>query len=158
VRKYARPAFLNGICDQEKYERWLRRAAKRHVKRDRTRGNRLASAELYRLAIHRAASGGGEFDSYTGERLDWSLICTYNNAEAKAKRRKYKALFALLPSVDHVGDGTGPADFKVCAWRTNDAKNDLSFNEFLELCRRVCKFAGKGETVAKYVARIASDA
>jgi len=43
----------------------------------------------------------------------------------------------MLPSVDHIGDGKGPADFKICAWRTNDAKNDLSYDEFLELCRKV---------------------
>ena len=40
------------------------------------------------------------------------------NEEFKAKRRHYKAALALLPSVDHVGDGLGEADFKICGWRT----------------------------------------
>jgi hypothetical protein len=139
--RYALPEFLAGICDQVKYERWLRGAAARHAKRDRARGNAAATRESYRIAIHKAVLAAGEFDAYTGEPLDWSLICQYDNAEAKAKRSKYKAQFALLPSVDHVGDGTGPADFKVCAWRTNDAKNDLPYEGFLDLCQRVCAFA-----------------
>ena len=49
----------------------------------------------------------------------------------------------MLPSVDHVGDGKGAANFKICAWRTNDAKNDLSYEEFLELCRKVIAAANK---------------
>jgi hypothetical protein len=57
--------------------------------------------------------------------------------------REYKARFALLPSVDHVADGTGPADFRMCAWRTNDAKSDLSYQEFLDLCRKVVTAANK---------------
>src|SRR5688500_15586131 len=107
MRRYALPPFLAGICDQQRYERWLRRATGRQIKRDRKRGNVVATPESYRMAIHKAVLDDGEADAYTGERLDWSLICTYDNAEAKAGRRKYKSLFALLPSVDHVGDGTG---------------------------------------------------
>jgi hypothetical protein len=144
MKRYVLPAFLNGVCDQIKYETWLRRAASRQIKRDRKRGNIVATPESYRLAIHKAVLDGGEFDAYTGEALDWSLICKYDNAEAKAGKRKYKNLFALLPSVDHVGDGTGLADFKICAWRTNDAKHDLTYVEFLALCEKVCDFARAG--------------
>jgi hypothetical protein len=75
-------------------------------------------------------------DEYTGEQLAWNLISTYNNDESKQGRRAYKARFALLPTVDHVGDGTGAADFKICGWRTNDAKGDLSLEEFVALCSR----------------------
>jgi hypothetical protein len=35
------------------------------------------------------------------------------------------------------GLGLGPADFVICSWRINDAKNDLDFNEFRELCAAV---------------------
>jgi hypothetical protein len=48
-----------------------------------------------------------------------------------------------LPTVDHVNDGLGPADFRICAWRTNDAKNDQSLDEFVALCRRVIDYQGK---------------
>ncbi len=46
----------------------------------------------------------------------------------------------MLPSVDHVDDGMGEPNFKICAWQTNDAKNDLSYLEFLELCRKVVQY------------------
>ena len=49
----------------------------------------------------------------------------------------YKAGFAMLPTVDHVARPDGRWDFVICAWRTNDAKNDLSHYEFIDLCRRV---------------------
>jgi hypothetical protein len=86
-------------------------------------------------------------DAYTGEVLDWHLISKYDNDVAKKGRSKYKALFGLLPTVDHVGDVTGPANFKICAWRTNYAKNDLSLAEFVSLCRRVVA-TNPPETVA----------
>jgi hypothetical protein len=76
-------------------------------------------------------------DHYTDEALDWSLLSKYDNATSRQQRRAYKASFALLPTVDHVGDGLGPANFKICGWRTNDAKHDLTHEAFVELCRLV---------------------
>jgi len=116
---------------QDAYQKWLPGRAVAHVTRDKGRGNTTATNELYKMAIHRAVQCSGGFDFYTGEQLDWSLLCKYSNEESKAQGRHYKARFALLPSVDHVGDGLGAADFKICAWRTNDAKNDLSHNDFV---------------------------
>ena len=138
-RKYATPGFLRGIVDQVVYGRWLHRKAVAHVRRDRKRGNPAATIEGYKIAIHKAVIESGGNDPYTGEALDWSLLSTYDNDESKKHGRRYKAKFALLPTADHVGDGTGPAIFKICAWRTNDAKNDLNLGEFVELCRKVVK-------------------
>jgi hypothetical protein len=143
-RKYQCPDFLSSRVTQESYERWLRGRAAAHVKRDRGRGNTTATNEAYKIAIHRAVSHSGGQDHYTGEELDWSLLGRYSNEESKANGRRYKATLALLPSVDHVGDGLGEADFKVCAWRTNDAKNDLSHDEFVALCRRVVAHHERG--------------
>lgn len=141
-RLYELPQFLRGTCSRDQYVRWLQRKAAAHVKRDRGRGNRTARVSEYKRAIHRAVLDGGETDSYTGERLDWSLISTYSNEEAKRRGRAYKKEFALLPTVDHLGDGTGNPDFVICGWRTNDAKHDLDLEEFLALCRRVLKHSG----------------
>jgi hypothetical protein len=69
------------------------------------------------------------------------LLSKYYNAASRQYGLAYKKKFALLPSVDHVRDGKGPADFKICAWRTNDSKNDLSSEELLELCEKVMKAA-----------------
>jgi hypothetical protein len=119
------------------------------VRRDRKRGNTKATNAAYKVAIHRAVQCCGGHDHYTGEHLDWSLLSKYRNAESKAQGRRYKATLALLPSADHVGDGLGEADFKICAWRTNNAKNDLSHDDFVALCRRVVAHFDTGAVAAK---------
>jgi hypothetical protein len=141
-RKYELPAFLVGTVTQAQYGRWLQRKAEAHVKRDRKRGNPSATNQEYKIEIHRAVIESEGRDFYTGESLDWSLISTYENEQSKSDGRRYKASFAILPTVDHVNDGTGPADFKICGWRTNDAKHDLTLLEFLELCEKVIRHSG----------------
>lgn len=140
TRKYELPEFLRGVVSQADYERWLHRKARAHVKRDRKRGNKSATGAEYRAAIHKAVTTCGGRDVYTGEPLAWHLISKYTNDESKNGRRKYKAGFAQLPTVDHVADGLGPADFAICGWRTNDAKGDLSLAEFIELCTTIVRF------------------
>ena len=141
--KYQIPDFLASTLSQKAYERWLRRRAVAHVRRDKKRGNITANAEIYRVAIHLAVCNCGGSDHYTGEPLEWSLISSYNNSESKEHARKYKAKYALLPTVDHIGDGLGEANFVICAWRTNDAKNDLSHEDFVALCRRVLEHSNR---------------
>lgn len=97
------------------------------------------------LSIHAAVVEGRGRDAYTGEELRWDLLSTYDNLKSSEGRRSYKASFALKPTVDHVGDGTGPANFVICAWRTNQAKSDLSLEDFLDLCRRVVSFQEQRE-------------
>lgn len=136
-RKYELPEFLTGTVTQAQYERWLHRKAVAHVRRDRKRGNQSATIAEYKIEIHRAVIESKGQDCYTGENLDWSLISTYENERSKSGGRRYKATFALLPTVDHVSDGRGPPEFKICSWRTNDAKHDLTLPEFLEVCEKV---------------------
>jgi hypothetical protein len=137
ARKYALPEFLSATLTHATYEKWLHGRATAHARRDRKHGNATATNEGYKVAIHRAVIHSGGRDHYTNEALDWSLVGKYSNAESKANRRRYKAQLALLPTIDHVGDGLREADFKVCAWRTNDAKSDLPNEEFVALCRKV---------------------
>jgi hypothetical protein len=117
-----------------------------HVKRDRARSHKeeATTRALYKEAIHAAVVHSGGVDAYTGEALHWHLISKYNNDESKQGRHTYKAQFALLPSVDHVDAGATEASFRICAWRTNDAKSDLSIPEFVALCRKVVAFADLG--------------
>jgi hypothetical protein len=143
MRKYQLTKKLATLVEQEIYERWLHRKAVAHVRRDRNRGNASATNESYKIAIHKAVCESDGKDFYTKEDLDWSLLSKYGNEQSKKLGRHYKKQFAFLPSVDHVGDGTGEADFKICGWRTNDAKNDLSYFEFVELCQKVVKAANK---------------
>jgi hypothetical protein len=135
--KYQRPDFLPVTVKQVDYGRWLRRKAIAHVRRDKVRRNKAATSERYRVEIHRAVVESRGMDYYTGERLKWSLIGKYRNAESKAIGRDYKRRFGLLPTVDHFGHRDGDANFRICAWRTNDAKSDLTYLEFLVLCHKV---------------------
>ena len=144
LRKYQKPSFLE-LLEQSAYERWLHRRALAHVKRDRKRGNSNALIAKYKSAIHEAVIMSEGRDAYTDERLDWKLVSTWDNSSSKLESRRYKAGFAVLPTVDHVGDGLGPADFRICSWRTNDAKNDLGELEFVKLCRLVVEFSKSKE-------------
>ena len=137
MRKYQLTDKMASLVEQATYERWLHRKALAHVKRDRNRGNATATTEEYKIAIHQAVCESDGKDAYTGDVLDWDLLSKYDNEQSKEHGRIYKKQFALLPSVDHVGDGKGSADFKICGWRTNDAKNDMTLNEFISLCKKV---------------------
>ena len=140
MRKYQLPIFLDGIVTQSVYEKWLDRKARSHFNRDKKRGNTSITLELYKVEIHNEVHASNGLDAYTGEHLDWSLISKYNNDESKEFGREYKKQFALLPTLDHVDDGLGHPNFKICSWRTNDSKNDLSLSEFMELCKKILAY------------------
>lgn len=137
--KYALPESLKGKTTPEAYKRWLYRKAQAHVGRDREYGNADAIGDLYRAAIHAAVIEGGDLDAYTGEPLDWSLISKWDNEKAKEGKRDYRRKFAMMPTIDHVGDRRGKPVFKICSYRTNDAKSDMNLSEFKALCRKVLK-------------------
>lgn len=142
ARRHTMPSFLVNVVSGETYERWLHHKAAAHVRRDRKRLQSQVSQSLYKEAIHAAVIRREGRDAYTGETLDWKLISTYNNEASKAGRHTYKSGFALLPTVDHISAGATEASFRICAWRTNDAKSDLSIEDFLELCTKVLTHAG----------------
>lgn len=141
VRKHSLPDFLIDLVSEQAYERWLTRKAAAHAKRDRARGHTCAPGQ-YREAIHAAVLCSGGKDAYTGETLDWHLISTYCNEDSQQGKHAYKARFALLPTVDHIDASATEASFRICGWRTNDAKHDLSLSSFLELCEKALLFAG----------------
>ena len=124
------------------YKRWLERKTAAHVKRDKKRGNKSATRYGYMQAIHDAVIKSKGCDFYTGEKLNWSLISQYDNEKSKKLGRAYKKELAALPTLDHVDDGLGEPNFVISSWRTNDAKHDLSRDEFLALCSAVLKHHG----------------
>lgn len=140
-KKHTMPSFLENVVTPEAYERWLKRKADAHLKRDRKRGH-ACTGSAYREAIHAAVVISNGKDAYTGEKLDWHLISTYNNKDSERGRHAYKAGFALLPTVDHISAEAAEASFRICAWRTNDAKSDLSLESFLDLCKKALLHAG----------------
>jgi hypothetical protein len=142
IRKHSIPSFLRGVVHPDAYERWLKRKAMAHFKRDQGRGHPAATRALYKGAIHTAVLLSDGRDAYTGEQLHWHLISTYKNEDSKTGCHTYKSGLALLPTVDHVSAGATEASFRICAWRTNGAKNDLSQEDFIELCMKVLTYAG----------------
>lgn len=140
--KYPFPEFLTGCCEPERYRRWLNGRAVAHRARDMKRGNPQTTVEAYRMAIHAAVIASRGIDAYTGRPLRWDLIGTYENEASASGKRGYKQGFGEMSSVDHVGDGLGAPDFLICAWRINDAKSDLAYEEFVQLCRDVVTHHG----------------
>src|ERR1700744_78297 len=102
AKKYAVPEFLLDKLDQARYEKWLRRKATAHAKGDKKRFNRTDTVESYRDQIHAAVLKSMGKDTYTGEQLHWEKVSTYRNENSKSGKSKYKAEFALLPTLDHV--------------------------------------------------------
>ncbi len=142
--KYQIPSCIGAQCTQAQYSKWLYRRAVAHVKRDRKRnGQRSCSVADYKAQTHAAVIGGRNRDSYTGEALDWSLISRFRNDLAKKGGRKYKQQFALLLTVDHALDENGRQKFLICSWYVNDAKSDLTLEEFYALCERALKHRDK---------------
>jgi hypothetical protein len=141
--KYPLPDFLKGICSAKDYHSWLDSKAITHIYRDRKRGNKVATTSSYKQAIHKAVLEIGGKDAYTGKKLRWDLLHKYENTESKRGKREYKKLFRDLPTVDHVDDGLGEPNIKICAWYVNDAKHDLTLNEFLTLCEDVLRYNRK---------------
>ena len=142
--QYAMPIALRGMCEETAYKKWLHRKAVAHVIRDRKRWPFTGSVADYKKAIHQAVLQAGKHDSYTGEELDWRLISKYDNKKSKRGGTVYKKTFAKLPTVDHAGDAPGDLNLRICTWRTNDAKSDLTLSEFIELCERVIEHNRKG--------------
>src|SRR2546422_7158221 len=137
--QYAMPEAIKNQCGQVKYSRWLQRKALAHVKRDRKR-DRPCTVAQYKTEIHAAICESDGRDFYTGERLNWSLISTWDNDSAKNGRAKYKKTLALLPTLDHTFDEQGRPKFVICSWYVNDVKSDLTLEEFYRLCELVLKY------------------
>ena len=139
MKKYHFPDCLRGQCEPDDFDHWLERKARALLKRDRKRGNSTASREIYKVAIHGAILRSRGRDEYTGQPLDWSLISKYDNDDSKKHGREYKKRFGNLPTVDHIDEGLGVPDFAICSWRVNDSKNDLTIEEFVQLCKQVIR-------------------
>jgi hypothetical protein len=134
--RYAVPDSLKDQCDQAKYARWLQRKAAAHFKRDKKRGMSCTISQ-YKQMIHLAVRESAGRCFYTGRLLKWSLISTWDNDTAESGRTTYKRTLALLPTIDHTLDEQGNLKFVICAWDVNDAKGDLTSDEFHQLCVNV---------------------
>ena len=134
---WSAPAWV-GLSD-DKYSELVQRKAVAITRRDKKRGGKYSVKEAIE-AIHQAFHRCNGFDPYDGSKLDPELLGEYRNEDAKAQGAAHKRRFAMLPTVDHV-KAEPVADFEIVSWQTNDAKGDMSPDEFIAYCHRVVEIA-----------------
>ena len=134
---WSAPAWV-GKSDKE-YSELIRKKAVAVTRRDKRRGGEYSVKEAIE-AIHQAFHRCNGFDPYDGSKLDPELLGKYDNKKSKEKAAAYKREMAMLPTVDHVTAEPVP-DFEIVSWQTNDAKGDMSPEEFIAYCRRVVEVA-----------------
>lgn len=138
--KYDLPKFLEGKIVRGAYTIWLTRKARSLRKRDRKRGYFLNyTNEKYKIKIHKAIIESKGKDYYTGEKIDWGKMGKYDNEQSKKDGRDYWKKIWDAPSVDHY-DSSKNLVFKICTILTNDMKNHMDENEFIERCKKVVKW------------------
>ncbi len=138
--KYELPNFLLGIVSKDTYTKWLGRKSRSLIKRDRKKKYFLNySPEKYKVEIHKTIIKSGGIDYYTGEKLDWKKMGKYDNEKSKKIGRDYWRLFLDAPSVDHYDNKK--LVFKICSILTNDMKNHMDENEFIERCKKVIEWS-----------------
>ena len=106
------------------------------------RGNTCGTYREYKRAIYQAVVESGGKCAYTGKMLRWDLISMYDNKMAKLGGRKYQRMLYEVPTIDHVSDGLGAPDFRICSWVVNSCKNQLGLQEFLNLCQQILEHHG----------------
>ena len=136
---YELPNCLKKKISKEIYIKWLDRKAGSLRRRDRK--NSHATKKGYKEAIHQAVNQSKGRDAYTGGKLVWSLISKWKNEDAKKGGDEYMRRFALLPTVDHFSGRGSKPDFRICSWRTNDAKGNMSLKEFRDFCKKVIRYS-----------------
>ena len=134
---WSAPAWV-GLSDED-YRKMLQRKAVAVTRRDKRRDGKYSVKEAIE-AIHEAFHRCNGFDPYDGSKLDPELLGTYDNNRSKEKGAAYKREMAMLPTVDHVTAKPVP-DFEIVSWQTNDAKGDMSPDEFIAYCHRVVEIA-----------------
>ena len=133
-------------ADKEKFIEW---ALQRHVRlraRDKKwldkhpgSGRELPEAKDYFEAVYKALKKCNNKDYYTGYPLNWEISIEDDPEQdaCPAKVRQERITF------DHVhGRDLSKLEFVMCAGKTNDAKNDLSKEKFIDLCKTVLTHNG----------------
>ena len=133
VRLYEPPSWI-GLSPAD-YSKFLTRKAAALRRRDAKRGGTYSLVEA-KQAIYKAFCESDGLDPYDGLPMDPSLIGAYDNESSKLERAGYKKRFSRLPTIDHI-NGEPVAEFMVLSWQTNDAKGDMSPEEYINHCRAV---------------------
>ena len=138
--RFSLPDFLIGIVSEIILNHWIDERGKSLRKRDLKNKKCFASSYSrmdYKNKIYEAILKTGLFDPYTGDKIDYSLICKWNSKLAEEGKLEYKKLFAMLPSVDHKDPDATVLEFEICTWKTNECKSNFNPEEFIAFCSKV---------------------
>ncbi len=138
--EYKLPPFLEGICLQKVYTKWhLRRAISLYQRDKKAKRNCVLYNTIsdYRQAICNAVALSSLKDPYTGDTMRWDLIGTWTSTKGSDGSDSFKRNYALLPTVDHVDTKSKVLVFEICSWQINSCRNDLTSEEFVDLCKKI---------------------
>ena len=138
--KYHLPAFLQGRISEPAYDKWLNAKANTLRQRDLKTKRVFAEANskaMYKEKIHAAVLANGQYDRYTGDKLQWELISTWDPKKTKALQASYRDKFLLMPPVDHVDPEGETLEFEIVSWLINDCKSGLNPTQFVDLCKKI---------------------
>jgi hypothetical protein len=143
---YLLPKYLEGTCTLHQYSKWLLARARQLHKRDKKMHRVCAmgsSRSLYRKAIHEAVCTSGLLDPYTGDRMAWEKIGTWDATKGSDNHDVFRKEFTLLPTVDHKDPAMKELSFEICSWLINCCKSGRTPEEFVGLCRKVKEYNKK---------------
>jgi hypothetical protein len=143
---YMLPPFLQGVVSLKDYRDWLDHKANHLWVRDNKLKRPYAEENtkmVYKQSIHQAVLDGGEFDPYTGEKLNWGLISKKRTLKKEEFVNDYLHTYAMHPAVDHIN----PEEFgfEICSWISNESKSSMTPDEFVEFCQKVAAFRGQAK-------------
>jgi hypothetical protein len=147
--RYVLPSFLEGICTPEKFRHWIDKKAKVLFQRDKKKGRSSAlngTKESYKQTIYAAVIAAGLCDPYTGEKMDWAIIGTWDPVGKNYDPGTFKKKYSLLPTVDHTNPDKDTLEFEICSWIVNSCKNDMNRDEFLAFCKKVAAYRSPGQS------------
>jgi hypothetical protein len=136
------PAYLIGTITAAAYNIWVRVKAWGLLKRDKKRKLPVAlksSVVLYKETMNNAVEAGGLLDPYTGDRLAWEQISTWDPKKAK-NNPEYEKQFYFMPTIDHIDPYGDALAFEICSWQVNACKSFLNPEQFIDMCNKVAVY------------------
>lgn len=111
----------------------------------------LPLCDEYFTAVFEALKNCAGIDYYTGDELNWKITLADKQAGTEPEKKEAASTEKRQERVtfDHInGRNLTKLKFVVCAGKTNDAKNDLTQDEFVKLCRAVVAFADEKQSLS----------
>ena len=134
--KYPLPSYLQGVQTQASYNYWVSTKAK-HLRDNDIAGKRpfdtIPTHEEYDQEVNRAAVACNGIDPFTGDKLRFDLIDSYDDRRAKGDIA-YDKQFDLMPVADHIDPVAAVLSLEITAKRTNACKSGQTPEEFLAMC------------------------